>query len=234
MTGRFHFRRREEATLRFKQRGQQVNPNGVARGFHMQQVIAKQFGTRFTVGAEHRGINIEKRDQRIMRARVGDERIGMLCVFVLVPAGRAGFQGNEDQAALGEGGMQFEPKIVEVRRHFFRGNAGMNIVFTSVEHHGVRLIGTHDAVKIKDAVGKFRAAEAAADHRKSGKVLLKAGPEPDRGTADENDPVLRWRVLRVGLRQRIDLCFPVGRIGVRAGNKETKEKAQQKGAESGS
>ncbi len=114
-----------------------------------------------------------------------DDLVGVADTVDDIPAGDAGFDGDEGQGNVAEVVTGMDYQLLEKNEQLFRVTAVAQVVVAGIDNDGIRVEGSDQAIEEPDACGQGRAAEAQVDGLERGKVLVQALPEPDGGTAVE-------------------------------------------------
>ena len=112
-----------------------------------------------------------------------DDLVGITDAVHDVPAGDAGFDGDEGKGDVAEALAGAGDQLLKKDKYFFRMTAVPQVVVSGVDDHRFRMKGGNETVKKPVARRQGRSAEAEVDGFPVSKVLVQAFPEPDGGTA---------------------------------------------------
>ena len=152
----------------------------------MKTIGVEEFSFRVAGVVGHPGIDIyEVQVVALPPDLFFDDLIGIADTVDDIPAGDAGFDGDEGQGNVAEVLTGADHQLLEKNEHLFRVTAVAQVVVTGIDNDGIRMEGGDDTIEEPDACGKGGSAEAEVDRLIRGKVLVQALPEPDGGTAVE-------------------------------------------------
>jgi len=114
-----------------------------------------------------------------------DDLVGIADTVDDIPAGDAGFDGDEGQGDVAEVLTGAGHQLLEKNEYLFGMTAVAQVVVTGIDNNGIRMKGGDEAIEEPDTRSQGRTAEAQVDRLVRGKILVQALPEPDGGTAVE-------------------------------------------------
>jgi hypothetical protein len=142
-----------------------------------------------------------------------DYLVGITDAVDDVPAGDAGFDGNEGEGDVAELLAGTAYQLLEEDEYFFRMTAVSKVVVSGINDDGIGVEGRYQAVEKPVASGECRAAEAQVGGMVSGEVCVEGFPEPDGGTAIKE----QFRIIGECCSfffQSLDLIFVPDHMGV--------------------
>ena len=142
-----------------------------------------------------------------------DDLVGVSDTIDDIPAGDAGFYGNEGEGDVAEVLAGAADELLEEDEHFFRMTAVAEVVISGVNDDGVRVEGSDQAVEEPVAGCECGAAEAEIDRMVTGEICVEAFPQPDGRTAVKE----QFGVVGESCSfffQSLDLIFVPNHIGV--------------------
>src|SRR5580698_11513092 len=92
-----------------------------------------------------------------------DDLVGIADTVDDIPAGDAGFNGDEGQGDVAEVLTGAGHQLLKKNEYLFRVTAIAQVVVAGIDNDGIRMKGGDEAIEEPDARGKGRAAEAQVD-----------------------------------------------------------------------
>ncbi len=180
----------------------------------MESIGFQEFSFWITGVVGHPGIDIDKVEVVSQPVYLGfDYFVGIADAVDDVPAGDAGFYGNECKGDVAEVLAGAADQLLKEAEYFFRMTAVAEIVVSGVNDDGVGVEGSDQPVEEPVAGCECGAAEAEVDGMVAGEICVEAFPEPDGGTAVEE----QFRIVRQCCSfffESLDLIFVPDHIGV--------------------
>lgn len=142
-----------------------------------------------------------------------DDLVGVSDTVDDVPAGDAGFYGNEGEGDVAEVLAGAADQLLEEDEYFFRMTAVAEVVISGVNDDGVGVEGSDQAVEEPVAGCECGSAEAEVDGMVTSEVCVEAFPQPDGGAAVKE----QFRIVGQCCSfffQSLDLIFVPNHIGV--------------------
>src|SRR3989344_4266792 len=141
------------AAYLIKKWGKLPSPDRVPRVVQMKFVILKKRRIRFALRSQHQRVHIGKLETFVLRALLGDERIGCNNIVFQMPTRRTGLYRDIHDARLWKRGMDRSDENFEIRVYRRRRCADIYIVVAGVEHDSVRFVLNHQPLNIQGGVG---------------------------------------------------------------------------------
>ena len=180
----------------------------------MEAVGFQEFSFWIARVVGHPGIDIDK--VQVVGLSVYfffDDLVGVPDTVDDVPAGDAGFYGNESEGDVAEVLTGAADQLLEEDEYFFRVTAVAEVIVSGVDDDGVGMERSDQTVEEPIACCECGTAEAEVDGVVTGEVCVEAFPQSDGGTAVEE----QFRIVGQCCSfffQSLDLIFVPNHIGV--------------------
>ena len=174
----------------------------------MEAVFGEQFGARLAVRAEHRLVNVVKRDVAPFLCPGADQVVRLLHLGRQRPPFQARLDGDETDRRLGGHRLGLGDEGLEILEHPFGAFAGGDVVVSGVKHYFSRTMRRDETIEISDGIGDMRAAKAAIDRWNIREIRFQSFPQADAGASDEQDRAFGRGRLTIGVLERPNRFLP--------------------------